>query len=57
MDKSKTCSSWFKWLSNAVNNEVVMNVYDELVAKVNAINTSEFVLKTKYDTDKSKKSW
>ena len=33
-----------------------MNVYDELVAKVNAINTSEFVLKTKYDIDKSKKS-
>ena len=27
--------------------------YDELVAKVNNIDTSEFVLKTKYNTDKS----
>ena len=29
-------------------------VYDKLVAKVNKIDTSKFVLKTKYDTDKSK---
>ena len=28
-------------------------VYDKLVAKVNHIDASEFVLKTKYDTDKS----
>ena len=28
-------------------------VYDKLVAKVNSIDTSGFVLKTKYDTDKS----
>ena len=27
--------------------------YDKLVAKVNRIDTSGFVLKTKYDTDKS----
>ena len=27
-------------------------VYDKLVAKVNNIDTSTFVLKTKYDTDK-----
>ena len=27
-------------------------VYDKLVAKVNNIDTSDFVLKTKYDTDK-----
>ena len=27
-------------------------VYDKLVAKVNDIDTSTFVLKTKYDTDK-----
>ena len=27
-------------------------VYDKLVAKVNAIETSRFVLKTNYDTDK-----
>ena len=28
-------------------------MYDKLVAKVDKIDTSEFVLKTKYDTDKS----
>ena len=28
-------------------------MYDKLVAKVNAIDTSGFVLKTKYDTEKS----
>ena len=27
--------------------------HDKLVAKVNSIDTSGFVLKTKYDTDKS----
>ena len=28
-------------------------VYDKLVAKVNNIDTSDFVLKTKYNTDKT----
>ena len=28
-------------------------MYDKLVTKVNNIDTSGFVLKTKYDTDKS----
>ena len=28
-------------------------VYDKLVAKVNSINTSDFVLKTNYNTDKT----
>ena len=28
-------------------------MYDKLVAKVNSINTSGFVLKTKYDADKA----
>ena len=28
-------------------------VYDKLVAKVNSIDTCAFVLKTKYDTDKT----
>ena len=28
-------------------------VYDKLVAKLNSIDTSGFVLKTNYDTDKS----
>ena len=41
-------------LSDAVKIDVVKKtVYNKLVAKVNNINTSGFVLKTKYDTDKS----
>ena len=40
-------------LSDVVKNDVVKKaVYDKLFAKVNNIDTSEFVLKTKYDTDK-----
>ena len=41
-------------LSNVVKNYVVKKgVYDKLVAKVNNIDTSGFVLKTNYDKDKS----
>ena len=46
-------------LSNVVTNDVVKkDVYDKLVTNVNAIplndiDTSRFVLKTKYDRDKS----
>ena len=41
-------------LSNVVKNHVVKKtIYDKLVAKVNSIDTSAFVLKTKYDTDKT----
>ena len=41
-------------LSNAVKNDVVKKTtYDELVAKVNNIDTSDFVLETKYHTDKT----
>ena len=41
-------------LSDVVKNDVVKKtVYDKLVAKVNSIDTSRFVLKTKYDLDKS----
>ena len=41
-------------LSDAVKNDVVKkNVYDKLVAKVNNVDTSRFVLKTKYDADKT----
>ena len=41
-------------LSNVVKNDVVKKtIYDKLVAKVNSIDTSAFVLKTKYDTDKT----
>ena len=41
-------------LSNVVKNEVVKKtVYDKLVAKVNNIDASGFVLKTKYDAEKT----
>ena len=41
-------------LSNVVENDVVKkDAYNKLVAKVNGIDTSKFILKTKYDTDKS----
>ena len=40
-------------LSDVVKNDVVKKtVYDKLVAKLDNIDTSGFVLKTKYDTDK-----
>ena len=42
-------------LSDFVKNDVVKKgVYDQLDAKVNNIDTSEFILKTKYQTDKTK---
>ena len=42
-------------LSDVVKNDVVKKaVYDKLGAKVNNIDTSDFVLKTKYQTDKTK---
>ena len=41
-------------LSDVVKNDVVKkDAYDKLVTKVNNIDTSGFVLKTKYDTDRS----
>ena len=41
-------------LSDLIKNDVVKKtVHDKLVTKVNSIDTSGFVLKTKYDTDKS----
>ena len=40
-------------LSDVVKNDVKKAVYDELVAKINNIDTSDFVLKTKYQTDKA----
>ena len=54
VDKSKTVSVDLSKLSNVVNNDVVKKtVYDKLIAKVNSIDISRFVLKTNYDTDKS----
>ena len=53
VDKLKTLSVDLSKLSNVVNNDVVTKtVYGKLVAKVNNIDTSGFVLKTKYGTDK-----
>ena len=41
-------------LSDVVKNDFVKKtVYDKLAAKVNNIDTSNFVLKTKYQTDKT----
>ena len=40
-------------ISDVVKNDVIKKtVQDKLIAKVNSIDTSRFVLKTKYDTDK-----
>ena len=41
-------------LSNVVKNDFVpKTVYNKLVAKVDNIDTSDFVLKSKYSTDKA----
>ena len=54
-DKLKTVPVDLSKLSNIVKTEVVKkSEYNKLVGKVNNINTSDFVLKTKYDTDKLK---
>ena len=42
-------------LSDVVKNDVAKKaVHEKLVVKVNNIDTSEFVLKTKYQTEKKK---
>ena len=38
-------------LSDVVKNDVKKTAYNKLVAKVNSVDTSAFVLETKYDTD------
>ena len=54
VDKLKTVPVDLSKLRNVVNDGVVKKtVYDKLVAKGNNIDTSGFVLKTKYNTDKS----
>ena len=54
LDKLKTVPVDLSKLSNVVNNEdIKKTVYDKLVAKLNKIDTSGFILKTKYNTDKS----
>ena len=53
VEKSKLVPVDLSKLSNVVNNVVKKAVYDKLLAKVNNIVTSGFVLKANYDTDKS----
>ena len=53
VDKSKLVPVDSSKLSNVVNNVVKKAVYDKLLAKVNNIVTSGFVLKANYDTHKS----
>ena len=51
IDKLGTVPVDLSKLSNAVKNDVVKkNVYDKLVAKVDNIDTSHFVLKTNFNT-------
>ena len=53
-DKLKPVTADLSKSNNVVNNDVVKKtVYDKLVAKANNIGTSGFVLKTKYNADKS----
>ena len=54
IDKLVPVSVDLSKLSDVVKNDVVKKaVYDKLVAKVDNIDTSDFVLKTKYNTDKT----
>ena len=54
-DKLKTVPDDLRKLSIVVKNEVIKNTeYNKLVNKVNNIDTSRFLLKTKYDVDKLK---
>ena len=53
---------WVNWvmLLKMMYDKLKKTVFDKLAAKVNDIDTSEFVLKTKYQTEKAelqKKSW
>ena len=53
IDKLKPLSDDVSKLSNVVTNQVVKKTeYDKLDGKVNTTDTSDFVLKTKYDTGK-----
>ena len=54
IDKLTTVPNDLAKLSNAVKNDVVKKTqYDKLVEKVDNIDTTGFVLKTTYDTDKA----
>ena len=54
IDKLVPVATDLSKLSNVVKHDVVKKAdYSKLVTKVDNIDTSGFVLKTKYDTDKS----
>ena len=54
IDKSAPVPVHLSKLSDVVKNDVVKKtVYNKLVAKVNNIDTSNFMLETKYNTDKT----
>ena len=54
IDKINSVPTDLSKLSNVVKNDVVEKVdYNKLVAKVNNTDTSDYVLKTKYNTDKT----
>ena len=54
IDKLNPVTTDLSKLSNAVKNDLVKKAdYNKLVTKVDNIDTSGFVLKTKYDSDKS----
>ena len=56
IDKLKPVPTDLSKLSNAVKNDVVEKTdYNKLVTKVHNIDTSGFVLKTKYNIDKSER--
>ena len=53
VEKLKTVPADLRKLSDVLKNEVTKKtVYDKLAAKVNNTDTSGFLFKTKYDTDK-----
>ena len=53
IDKTVPVSVHLSKLSDVVKNDAVKKTsYDKLAAKINSIDTSEFVLETRYDTDK-----
>ena len=54
LDKLAPIPADLSKLSDVVKNDVVeKSVYEKMVAKVNNIDTSDFVLKTKYQTHKT----
>ena len=53
IDKLATVTIDLSKLSDVVKNVVNRTVHDKQATKVNNIDTSDFILKTKYQTDKT----